>query len=40
MNGQDAYTSMDACVVCGCYLPEGWGMVCPACQKEWEEQER
>ena len=29
------YGFMDICVICGCYLPEGCGMVCPCCEKKW-----
>lgn len=29
----------DACVICGAYLPEGWGMVCPVCRKKIEGSE-
>lgn len=24
-------TPADCCVICGRYLPEGWGMVCSGC---------
>lgn len=27
------YSSLDACVCCGRYMPEGTGMVCEECKK-------
>lgn len=29
------YSSMDACICCGEYMPEGSGMVCIECQKKY-----
>lgn len=31
MNLSAGYTSDTACVVCGRYLPEGAGLICPIC---------
>ena len=28
------YSSLDACVCCGRYMPEGTGMVCEECKKD------
>lgn len=29
-----SYTSDTACVVCGRYLPEGAGLICPICSNQ------
>ena len=27
----------DYCIVCGAYIPEGYGQVCPNCLKKYSE---
>lgn len=27
-------TMQDVCLVCGCYMPEGTGMICPNCMSD------
>lgn len=31
------YSSLDACVCCGRYMPEGTGMVCEECLKQYDK---
>ncbi|MGI6012650.1 MAG: hypothetical protein ACOX8H_14385 [Ruminococcus sp.] len=33
--GQAGYSSLDVCVCCGRYMPEGTGMVCLECLKKY-----
>ena len=36
-SGVTSQTMQDVCLICGVYMPEGMGMVCPYCASTAEE---
>lgn len=40
MNYEKPYSEQDTCLICGRYIPEGWGMICINCEEDLKENDR